>query len=230
MMCCVQARGILLDLSTTLGGTFTAASLNQTRAHLEEYLGKIWSPMKEAVSTSRDTKGALSLISMASDVLRVLQRSELVHKLQRERGVTCGSVASSDPTLFFSGRMLEQREQTFLSFSDTDLLPAETATLQQLQQIRARADSFIKQVDKSGEQAAVAFYSIFSQFNQLILAVLDRTAGGSIDRPRHNNFEIFDAFARLKEATGVERAFLCGALALHRQRSRTYHRGHSPIS
>lgn len=163
---------------------------------------------------SRDTNGALSLISMASDVLRVLQRSELVHKLQRERGVTCGSVASSDPTLFFSGRMLEQREQTFLSFSDTDLLPAETATLQQLQQIRARADSFIKQVDKSGEQAAVAFYSIFSQFNQLILAVLDRTAGGGIDSPRHNNFEIFDAFARLKEATGVERAFLCGALAL----------------
>ena len=126
------------------------------------------------------------------------QRTALIHNLQRERGVTCGMVGAHDNrplAQYFLTRVQEQRRLT-------DSLPfADMGTLDRLRSIRSSADEAA-----DGSRAASVFYFIFKSFNSLISDVLAESSRGVN--------EIYDAFARLKEATGIERAFLCGALAL----------------
>ena len=139
--------------------------------------------------------------------MTIQQRTELIHLLQRERGVTCALVGANgnQPLAHtFAVRMKEQRHLT------DSMNMGDAALLGMLRSLRADADEF--QLDgeapaiEDSPRAAGLFYSIFTRFNQLISNVLDRSSG----------YEIYDAFARLKEATGIERAFLCGVLALPR--------------
>jgi hypothetical protein len=130
--------------------------------------------------------------------------STLVHRLQRERGVTCGLVASGGSDYF---RMLVEEQR-----QSTDGLAADT-THAALKEVRAEAD---REVDPSGavgreHQAAsqaIAFYSVFQRFNTLIATTLEAHTRSGDSHP------IYATFVRLKEATGIQRAFLCGALAL----------------
>ena len=148
----------------------------------------------------------LTIASMPE--LTIQQRTDLIHFLQRERGVTCGLVGATgiQPLAHtFSVRMKEQRQRT-----DSKSM-GDAALLGMLRSIRAEVDEFqldgeAPAIEDSPSRAAGLFYSIFTRFNQLISIVLDRSSG----------YEIYDAFARLKEATGIERAFLCGVLALPR--------------
>ena len=135
---------------------------------------------------------------MSERMLSIQQSTESVHHLQRERGITCGLMgAHGNQRLvqYFATRVVEQRRQTDTFLSDA-------TTLGTLQSIREDADEFSHHTNSS--QAASTFYSIFTRFNSLISGLLEASSGN----------EIYDAFARLKEATGIERAFLCGALAL----------------
>ena len=54
------------------------------------------------------------------------------------------------------------------------------------------------------------FYSVFTRYNALIAQLLDQVAHACGSGPR----SAYVAFAQLKEGTGIERAFLCGALAM----------------
>ena len=125
-------------------------------------------------------------------------RSKLVHQLQRERGVTCGMVGSGG-SRHFAELVAIHRGQTngMEGCSKLALLPA----------IREAADASL--VGDGGAaadaRAAASFFDVFSRFNALIKSLLDNG--------QHTS-EISHAFAQLKEATGIERAFLCGALAL----------------
>ena len=125
-----------------------------------------------------------------------LECSTLVHRLQRERGVTCGLVASSRSE-YFRELVEEQRRST-------NELATDACTRAELKQVRAEADREIGDATR-----ATTFYSVFQRFNALIQATLE--AQSCSGRSTH---EIYDAFVRLKEATGIQRAFLCGALAL----------------
>ena len=137
----------------------------------------------------------------------------MIHQLQRERGVTCGLVGSGGGA-YFIGLVAEHR-------SLTDTLAMDSATQATLLEIRAIADESssymtrgsvdIASDDSAAAATAVAFVTVFSRFNQLIQRTLDTAAERS---PDIFEASIVEAFSRLKEATGVERAFLCGALAL----------------
>ena len=134
-----------------------------------------------------------------------LQYSKLIHALQRERGATCASVAGSSD--YFAALVVEEREAT-------DKLITDSCLSERLQALREDVDGAVvadpvphSDVDVNA-RTAITFYSIFQRFNALIQEALKQQRHGKRDD------EIYDAFIRLKEATGVERAFLCGALAL----------------
>lgn len=125
-----------------------------------------------------------------------LQHTKHVHYMQRERGVTCGLVASCGEQ-YFADLVTEQRHLT-------DSIPMEAAARSTLMEARAVADGAAT-VDADAATVAAAFVTVFSSFNELIKQTIDR---------RDTTSDVASTFAQLKEATGIERAFLCGALAL----------------
>ena len=156
----------------------------------------------------------------------VLERQsmiELVHCVQRERGATCGWVASAG--LSFGDMSQKAREATDAVLES---IKAER-TRQLLKGVRqdsaaAIANASSEEVhsgplspgDHQMEQLAVDFYDIFKRFNILIRGLLDET---TMVREHSGAFraaasDAFGDFARLKESTGCLRAFITGALAL----------------
>jgi hypothetical protein len=191
-------------------------------------------------------------------------RTSVVHRLQRERGVTCGWVASG-------GRLFTALLQP--ARDSTDLTQPTAPITAVVARIRSDADAAVAAVaaaEQQGDTAAaeaaragmaIAFYDIFRRWNRLLQRALDASADevvaaariapaigaqteeASADSPNGreelpipaelrpqaelsppafdggspldpSSQTAFAAFAHLKEATGIERAFLCGALAL----------------
>lgn len=179
-------------------------------------------------------------------------RTSVVHKLQRERGVTCGWVASGGRS--FAPLLEPAREAT-----DGTRPSSEIASL--VHSIRDEAEQAVRALTlatQSGdahaaiaaeEGLALAFYSVFRRWNLLLQQALSAPAEEIVAKwaPEHattsdvanarvtaseklserntlpedaasrldpQSLSAFEAFALLKESTGIERAFLCGALAL----------------
>ena len=167
--------------------------------------------------------GAVDAADVVSVTLTRQHMIDLVHQIQRERGVTCGWVAAGGVGKFGS-LVYDCRAST-----DTALAAykAEKTRLA-VTVIRNDAASAIRRASGLGvskgwsskadtlEGRAQDFYGIFKHFNQLVRRLLEeRTmlrANGAFETRKSD--AAFDDFALLKEATGVERAFLCGALAL----------------
>ena len=129
------------------------------------------------------------------------QFANCVHNLQRERGLSCAFVASGGSG-GFDDLLQEQRKLS-------DALPLGSDTFAIMHDIRKLADAAVMSPFQSSSAAAVAqsFYSTFSRFNELIKRLIDGQELAS-------RSDVYLSFTRLKEATGVERAFLCGALSL----------------
>ena len=129
--------------------------------------------------------------------------------LQRERALTCGFVAAGGDPFFVSGKD-RCRTVTDAQF-DSALSPKSDVSAFQakLAALRSSADDSIPSGDDSRSRA-LHFMNIFSRFNALIAEMLaaQEEASGAAERAA------FKAFARLKEISGQERAFVVGALAL----------------
>ena len=124
-----------------------------------------------------------------------MDRQVLLHCIQRERGATCAWVASGgahfrETMMEWRGKANEELERGQLR---VESLPRDLA------QLRALADSRTQ-----GTGNAANFYAVFSAFNRICNSLV----------PRAVQHRALEEFARLKEATGVERAFLCGVLSL----------------
>ena len=133
-------------------------------------------------------------------VMSILETcADVVHRVQRERGVSCGWVASGGAQ--FCALVKQCRARTETSELDGELA-------EQLDAVRSAADHSVEQMATNSR--AHDFFTVFSSYNALIMRLLAKldTFGGSGARGA------YIAFANLKEATGIERAFLCGALAL----------------
>ena len=161
-------------------------------------------------------------------------RMRLLHAVQRERGVTCGWVASSGAQPW-NDLHVELRRAT-------DERDAASDVRQKLVEIRAAADASVGGAPRRklaevalGTQPTVAadFYTAFTSYNALCEQILTRPAAQAL---RDADGEAVEAepwrrqgkdnalgagwavpmlaFARLKNWHGVERAFLCGVLAL----------------
>ena len=151
-----------------------------------------------------------------------LRKAKLVHRLQRERGATCAWVAGSGAAPFDT-LIVEQRARL-------DEIRIAKHLQDELLGIRTDAGEFVKralagQISEGSD--ATTFWSIFARYNKLIKVVLqsaasavalsDPDAPAMVERHSSNSDSaerLFDSFMRLKEATGVERAFLCGVLSL----------------
>ena len=161
-------------------------------------------------------------------------RMRLLHAVQRERGVTCGWVASSGAQPW-NDLHVELRRAT-------DERDAASDVRQKLVEMRAAADASVGGAPRRklaevalGTQPTVAadFYTAFTSYNALCEQILTRPAAQAL---RDADGEAVEAepwrrqgkdnalgagwavpmlaFARLKNWHGVERAFLCGVLAL----------------
>ena len=149
-------------------------------------------------------------------------RAQIVHSIQRERGVTCGYVASRGGP--FDHLLATQRARS------NELVMA-SERREQLAAIRQEADAFVASPNLSPAEVARAFHTIFSRFNALLKSMIEEPAAEAVRNAAEQASQVaddakpraalaralslvFESFQWLKEATGVERAFLCGVLAL----------------
>jgi len=138
--------------------------------------------------------------------------SNLVHELQKERGMSAGFISSAGKA--FAGKIPSQRQLTdtqlklYLSFIDNSTLPEIFAPklrkistqLGQLPEIRAKVDSLsISMADE------VAYYT---GLNKLLLAVVDETAKTGANQEIAIKAAAFSAYLQMKERAGIERAVL----------------------
>ena len=166
--------------------------------------------------------GALFLIEKyeyRQDLQLVVQLSELavtnsnlVHELQKERGMSAGFIGSAGKA--FAGKIPSQRQLTdtqlklYQSFIDNSSLPETFAPklreistqLGQLQQIRTKVDSLSISVADE-----VAYYTVL---NKLLLAVVDETAKAGANQEIAIKAAAFSAYLQMKERAGIERAVL----------------------
>ena len=143
--------------------------------------------------------------------------------LQRERALTCGFVASGGD-VFFASAKDKSRSVTDAQF-DSALTPRTDVSAFQakLAALRSSADDTVPSgvrliwssandtgASGDGRGRALDFMKIYSGFNALIAEMLEaqEEARGMVEHAA------FKAFARLKEISGQERAFVVGALAL----------------
>ena len=132
--------------------------------------------------------------------------------LQRERGATCAWV---------SGGGERYRELTAVWRGHVDRAGPSEFIAVPLMEVRAAADEAAAAVtdgSASPEAAADGFYEAFRRFNELNKAALleeeDKIHAALAAEEAASRLTALLAFIRLKEAAGIERAFLCGALAL----------------
>ena len=153
-------------------------------------------------------------------------RMALLHAIQRERGVTCGWVASCGAEEPWGLLLPDLRRVTDSMLKSSDIAST-------LRRIRTEASTSVSRAEDnymySWQTPATGtsedFYRCFRDFNELNRTILKRPAAQVVcDRSEAElvnttvevavGSEAFRAFTAMKEWHGVERAFLCGVLAL----------------
>jgi mitogen-activated protein kinase kinase kinase 11 len=153
-------------------------------------------------------------------------RMALLHAIQRERGVTCGWVASCGAEEPWGLLLPDLRRVT-----DSMLKASDIAST--LRRIRTEANTSVSRAEDNYMYSwqtpqtgpSEDFYRCFRDFNELNRTILKRPAAQVVcDRSEAElvnttvevavGSEAFRAFTAMKEWHGVERAFLCGVLAL----------------
>ena len=152
----------------------------------------------------------------------------LVHCFQKERGATCGWVGSHygeshshfDALVKQTRKLVDAQRMPGFYRARLDSIRAEAgATIAAAKaeadaEAEAEAPPSALRRQRSNHIAPTSFYSIFVQFNELIGPLCQATYNSELTPTSLLRDPIHEAFACLKEATGVERAFLCGVLAL----------------
>ena len=167
-----------------------------------------------------EAKPAAEEVTLAS--MPAAEITALVHCFQKERGVTCGWVGghyggshSHFDALVTSTRKLVDAQRMpgrYRAMLDRARAEADTSVASAKSEAEAPPSAFRRQ--RSARLAPTSFYSIFLRFNELIGPLVEAHYNDELTRNSLLRDPVHEAFARLKEATGVERAFLCGVLAL----------------
>ena len=178
-------------------------------------LGFLWLSFS-SISQNVDTSQEMSSLSGLTQLS--VQYSELVHELQKERGMTAGFIGSNGEK--FANKLRKQR-------ADTD---AKRTTMIQFWQQNTFTDNNIKQLQASIEQdlnmlttirnqvnalnielaAALKYYT---QLNGRLLSVSEVIADISTDAKITNETIAYYNFLQGKERAGIERAVLSNAFS-----------------
>ncbi|WP_354623449.1 methyl-accepting chemotaxis protein [Psychromonas sp. MME2] len=147
---------------------------------------------------------SLSLLSV--------KNSNLVHELQKERGMSAGFIGSKGKA--FADKLPAQRTLTnkvrdsFNQFLSTHILPVGfQSEISQVQEQLAILPSVRQQVDDLSISVAdeVAYYT---KLNAILLSIVDLTAKSGADQSIAIKAVAFSAFLQMKERAGIERAVL----------------------
>lgn len=170
---------------------------------------------------STRTFTALALNQPSSESLPLFSVGTLATRLQRERGLTCGFVASSGSELIFSRGVEESQSATDAALSG---IPDGTFK-SRLQSLRKYAEMTVARSldwkrwsqDLDPEKVAADFHSIYSDFNKLVATLLRREESSMIARDRAMALpapEACAAFVKLKESLCRERDLVVSMRAL----------------
>ncbi|MGI1944742.1 methyl-accepting chemotaxis protein [Shewanella glacialipiscicola] len=166
--------------------------------------------------------GALFLVQKyeyRQDLKQVVQLSELavtnsnlVHEIQKERGMSAGFISSGGKT--FADKIPGQRKMTdtqlklYQSFITENTLPAVFAPkVRELNTLLGKLTVIRSQVDNLSINIAdeVAYYT---EVNNRLLAIVDETAKTGANQEIAIKAAAFSAYLQMKERAGLERAVL----------------------
>lgn len=152
----------------------------------------------------------LTLVVQLSEL--AVTNSNLVHELQKERGMSAGFIGSAGKA--FAGKIPDQRQLTdtqlglYQRFITENHLPEIFAPkLRELNAQLGRLNAIRSQVDSLSISVAdeVAYYT---ELNKLLLTIVDETAKTGANQEIAIKATAFSAFLQLKERAGIERAVL----------------------
>ncbi|WAL77185.1 methyl-accepting chemotaxis protein [Shewanella sp. DAU305] len=155
-------------------------------------------------------KQDLTLVVQLSEL--AVTNSNLVHELQKERGMSAGFLGSAGKA--FAAKIPSQRQLTdtqlnlYQQFITQNQLPSIFAPkLKELNSQLGRLNSIRSQVDSLSISVAdeVAYYT---ELNKILLAIVDETAKTGANQEIAIKAAAFSAFLQLKERAGIERAVL----------------------
>ncbi len=166
--------------------------------------------------------GALFLVQKyeyRQDLKQVVQLSDLavtnsnlVHEIQKERGMSAGFISSGGKT--FADKIPSQRKMTdtqlklYQSFITENTLPAVFAPkVRELNTLLGKLTAIRSQVDNLSINIAdeVAYYT---EVNNRLLAIVDETAKAGANQEIAIKAAAFSAYLQMKERAGLERAVL----------------------
>jgi len=174
----------------------------------------------------------LSQANSASQVIALSElakvNSNLVHELQKERGMSAGFIGASGKA--FADKLPEQQQSTdkalqaFRTFISSHELPASFANdlnevnsqLSKLQTIRSQVSALTISVADE-----VAYYT---HLNELLLSIVDDTVKAGSDKAIAVNAAAFSAYLQMKERAGIERAILSSTFGQQGFKDRVYTR------
>lgn len=185
----IRNKLLLVIVPPILGATFFGLFVVYNQYQLHQGLGKV------------ETLAELTLVN-----------SDLVHELQKERGMSAGYLGSKGKA--FGDKLPGQRQQSdqqvnhFKSFIASHNMPKAFVPymtnandmLAQLSDIRRRVDQQTITVPEE-----VAYYS---KLNSVLLSIVDGAAQQGDDRAIAIESASFSAYLQMKERAGIERAVL----------------------
>ena len=166
--------------------------------------------------------------------------TELVHCIQRERGATCGWLGAGGIGAF--GELVHSSRILTNEALNNCRAEVTRQVIGAIREDTRKAITLVTGVGSEGDPKqwvskgerttrylASSFYALFKRFNALVKSLLEETTaltsrhhGTHWDSDSQHVGDAYDSisgdafadFARLKECTGMERAFIVGALAL----------------
>ncbi|MGI2168036.1 methyl-accepting chemotaxis protein [Shewanella oncorhynchi] len=166
----------------------------------------------------------LTLVVQLSEL--AVTNSNLVHELQKERGMSAGFIGSAGKA--FAGKIPGQRQLTdtqlglYQRFITENHLPEIFAPkLRELNAQLGRLNAIRSQVDSLSISVAdeVAYYT---ELNKLLLTIVDETAKTGANQEIAIKATAFSAFLQLKERAGIERAVLSSTFGQAGFKSKVY--------
>ena len=168
------------------------------------------------------------LVAVEALSLLAVHNGDLVHELQKERGMSAGFIGSNGVS--FADKLPAQRQVTdrqineFHSFLSRNPLPdtvsgqLNTAIVQlnNLTAIRSKVDGLTVSVADE-----VAYYT---QLNTALLSIIDLTAKIGADQSIAIKAVAFSAFLQMKERAGIERAVLSSTFGQDGFKAKVYPR------
>lgn len=160
--------------------------------------------------TQYQLKSQLAEVLVLSNL--AVTNSNLVHEIQKERGMSAGFIGSKG--LSFSQKLPEQQKATDTSLKSYKLFISRNELPSTFSTQLNRVDSLIAQIPSMRTRVAQLSISVadevkfYTELNTLLLSIVDLTATNAANQEIAIRAAAFSAYLQMKERAGIERAVL----------------------